>query len=502
MDITSTGNRKGFTIVELLVVIVVIGILAAITIVSYTGITQKAASATLKSDLKNASTRLSMDFVSNGAYPATKEDANGGLGLSKSAGTTYTYIPNGSGYCLSATSATAGTSYRFDSSYGSVELGSCIVSWTQVSSGKDFICGVTNTAKVYCWGNNSNGQLGNNSTTSSAVPVAVDTSGVLSGKTIKFVSSGTYHACAIASDDNIYCWGANGWGQLGTGTTNGSMVPVAIDKTGVMNGKTIKMMMAGNSHSCVVASDNLPYCWGANSSGQLGDGTGVENHSPVAVTMSGVLSGKTIKYLSSADAAHTCVIASDDNGYCWGYNFAGQIGNGATSAALAPAAVNTAGVLSGRTLKSITVGSFHTCAVASDNNAYCWGYNSGYGQLGSGAGTDSSVPLAVVMNGALNGKTVKMISGGGYHTCAIGSDDNGYCWGSNSSGAGQLGNNSPIGTNAPVSVVMNGALNGKTLKSISLGYEFSCGLASDNALYCWGTGYGWVPVAGQTPPQS
>jgi len=115
MKSCSNIKNKGFTIVELLVVIVVIGVLAAITIVSYTGITQRAAVATLQADLQNASTRLGLDYVLNGVYPANEAAANGGQGLPKSAGTTYNYTVNVNTYCISATSTSAASVYHMSS---------------------------------------------------------------------------------------------------------------------------------------------------------------------------------------------------------------------------------------------------------------------------------------------------------------------------------------------------------------------------------------------------
>ena len=97
------------------------------------------------------------------------------------------------------------------------------------------------------------GQLGNNSTANSSVPVKVDTSGVLAGKTIKQISTGHYHTCAVASDDKMYCWGENNNGELGNGSTVDSRVPVAVNMTGVLAGKTIKQISTGPSyHTCVM----------------------------------------------------------------------------------------------------------------------------------------------------------------------------------------------------------------------------------------------------------
>src|SRR5690606_41023107 len=123
---------------------------------------------------------------------------------------------------------------------------------------------------VYCWGSGSSGKLGNGSTDSSSVPVAVSTSGVLAGKTVTDISVGSSSACAIA-DGSAYCWGQNIVGGLGNGSRVDSSVPVAVSTSGVLAGKTVTDISAGQ-HACAVA-DGEAYCWGSGNSGRLGNGS-------------------------------------------------------------------------------------------------------------------------------------------------------------------------------------------------------------------------------------
>jgi alpha-tubulin suppressor-like RCC1 family protein len=357
-------------------------------------------------------------------------------------------------------------------------------SWLQISSGGNHTCAISSDNNAYCWGNNSNGQLGNNSTNTSTVPVQVDTTGVLSGKTIKQISSGGNHTCAISSDNNAYCWGNNSNGQLGNNSTNTSTVPVQVDTTGVLSGKTIKQISSGGNHTCAISSDNNAYCWGLNSYGQLGNGTTSSSSVPVAVTQSGALSGLNVVDIESGSYDNTCAIASDNNAYCWGFNDSdGELGNNNTASSANPTAVYKSGVLAGLYIKSISVGYYHTCAIASDNNAYCWGYNSN-GQLGNGSTTHALQPVAVDNTDNLSDLTIKDISVGNYHTCAIASDNNAYCWGYNSSG--QLGNQQTSISTSPVAVYRGGSLSSKSILQISSGGYHTCAIASDNNAYCWG----------------
>lgn len=161
-----------------------------------------------------------------------------------------------------------------------------------VSMGGYSACAINSSDMAYCWGRNDVGQLGNGSTTGSFTPVPVSTSGVLAGKTMLAISSGTNHACAIASDNNAYCWGAGASGQLGNGLSADSSVPVAVSTTGVLSGKTILAIAAGDNYTCAIASDNQAYCWGGNGAGQLGNNSTTPSNTPVVVNTSGVLSGK------------------------------------------------------------------------------------------------------------------------------------------------------------------------------------------------------------------
>ncbi len=324
------------------------------------------------------------------------------------------------------------------------------------------------------WGYNEYGQLGNGSTIDSNVPVAVDTSGVLAGKTVAAIAAGDGHTCVVA-DGKAYCWGENRHRELGSGLQQAvSLVPVAVDASGVLAGKTVTAISAGAYHTCVVA-DGKAYCWGLNSFGAVGNNSTILGDVPVAVNTSGVLSGKTVTAISAGNE-HTCAVA-DGKAYCWGSNSFGQLGNGSTTKSLVPVAVNTSGVLSGKTVTAISAGYSHTCAVAG-GKAYCWGWNLD-GQLGKEVADDnfSRVPVAVDTSGVLSGKTVTAISAGWSRTCAV-ADGKAYCWGADA-----------IESNfVPVAVNTSGALSGKTITAISATGGPTC-VVADGKAYCWGNNY-------------
>lgn len=341
-------------------------------------------------------------------------------------------------------------------------------------------CVVADSA-AYCWGYNASRQLGLGNTTDTSTPSPVLTSGVLAGKSMVAVSAGQNHSCGLDSDGKAYCWGANSSGQLGDGSSTTRTIPVAVDVSGVLAGKVLSSISAGSSYTCAVDSDGKAYCWGSNGTRQLGDGSNTQRNSPVAVDVSGVLAGKVISKISVGviNGGHTCAVASDA-AYCWGSNAFSQVGAPVGHPASAPTAVTASGVLAGKTVTDIVAGTDLSCAVAS-SGVYCWGRNN-FGQLGDGSTTTRSTPVAVSTAGVLAAKSMVKVSSAGYSSCALDSSGVSYCWGSN--GEGELGVGSTVNSSVPVTVSAAGVLSGRVLTSIVSGSGFTC--ASDSEVYCWG----------------
>jgi alpha-tubulin suppressor-like RCC1 family protein/competence protein ComGC len=484
-------TSKAFTVVELVVVIVVIAVLAVVVTIGYNGVTSSARDKSLQSDVDSTESELARYAIKhNGIYGSalawnSSQGANANIGFMPSGDNSVAVTSGQDGYCIQAYNP--GSNYKTLATAFRKGQG-CVDSWTQLSLGGTFTCGIGNDANAYCWGANGSGQLGGGTTGDSYSPVAIAKDDVLLGKTIKSLAvGGTNHVCAIASDNLAYCWGAGTNGRLGTGSSSSSATPASVSTTGVLSGKTMKALSSGNNSTCAIASDNLGYCWGLNTSGQLGNNSTTSSSSAVAVTMTGALAGKTLKNIATGGSS-ACAIASDNLVYCWGDNSYGQLGDGTTTPSSVPVAVNTAGVLSGKTIKNIAVAGNFACVIASDSKVYCWGDKS-FGRLGDATSSgNSSVPVAVVWTGVLSGKTAKSIdtatSGG--HTCIIASDNKAYCWGQGS--AGQLGNSATTSTvSSPVAVVTNDALSGKTLSSIAVNGSHTCTIATTGLAYCWGS---------------
>ena len=365
--------------------------------------------------------------------------------------------------------------------------------------------------QAYCWGSNFSGQLGDGFTADSDVPVAVDTSGVLAGKTLTQISTGADSACALDSSGAAYCWGDNGSGELGDGNFTGSDSPVAVDTSGVLAGKTLTQISGGGGFTCALDSTGAAYCWGDNNVGQLGDGTEgpiTGSDVPVAVLTSGALAGKTLTQISAGDQG-VCGLDSTGAVYCWGNNLSGMFGTDSFDNSDVPVAVANAGALAGVPISQIALGTEHMCELDNAGAAYCAGYN-GYGELGDGNTTNSAEMIAVDTSSALAGQSLAQIAVGVTSTCAVSDDGAVYCWGGNQSG--DLGNGSSAeGSDIPVAVDTTGVLSGVTLIQATVGWHHACAEDTTGLVYCWGDNtYGElgdgtttsssVPVLAGTPP--
>jgi len=306
----------------------------------------------------------------------------------------------------------------------------------QVVCGFQHTCAVKTDGSAWCWGYNGNGQLGDGTTVNKAMPVSV--SGLGSG--VSQMAAGNSHTCAMKTDGSAWCWGNNGVGQLGDGTTVNKITPTAVSGLG----SGVSQMNAGKNHNCVVKMDGSAWCWGWNVNGQIGDGTATTpKTTPTAV--SGF--GSDVSHLV-AGINHTCAVKMDGSAWCWGLNNYGQLGDGTTTQRLTPIAVS--GLNSG--VSQMLAGYDHTCAVKTDGSARCWGYN-GYGQIGDGTTTTpKTTPTAV--SGL--GSGVSLMVAGYYHTCAIKTDGSAWCWGFNNSG--QLGDGTTINRSTPTAVLFEGDL--------------------------------------------
>lgn len=243
-----------------------------------------------------------------------------------------------------------------------------------VSAGGHHSCAISAQGALSCWGRNFSGELGNGTTTDSNIPV------VVIGSDVVAVSAGEYHTCALLASGAVKCWGNNSAGQLGTGSTNGSTVPV--DVVGLDAG--VHTIAAGSGHSCAATSGAGVLCWGDNDGGELGNSTTEGSRLPVAVT------GLSEPIISLAlGYEHSCAVTDAGIVKCWGANSLGQLGNGSDTNSSIPVTITNF-----PDIRLVQAGRWHTCALNVAGYTSCWGSNT-YGQLGHDSGDyTSTIPVS------------------------------------------------------------------------------------------------------------
>ncbi len=306
------------------------------------------------------------------------------------------------------------------------------------ANGSGTTCILATGSHVYCWGYGGQGQIGNGSFALAHAPAAVSFSG-LTGTINQIAGTGSTSFCVLTSSSQIWCWGGNVDGSLGNGTITNSDVPVAVERTGVLSGKTINTLAGSAGTYCVLDNAGKAYCWGNGLDGALGNGTKLVSKVPVAVLTNNDLAGKTLTAIA-ASSNHTCALDAAHQLYCWGTNKFGTNGLGlpdgstnTSSAQLTPKHVSS---MSSVSLNAISSGGTESCATSTGGALYCWGGE----PVGDGYTINDALSPVHVNGGMLGSKVVTAASSGDYNTCAIDSDGSLYCWGVDDNN--QIGDNS------------------------------------------------------------
>jgi alpha-tubulin suppressor-like RCC1 family protein len=342
-----------------------------------------------------------------------------------------------------------------------------------LSAGGTHTCMTTHAGEVRCWGGNESGQLGNGTTGKASL--VVEAREIPGGAAA--VESGADHTCAVGADGKVWCWGGNGKGQLGDGMAADRSVPAAVES---LEARAV-MLAAGDSFTCALTETGGVKCWGWNIRGQLGDGTFADRALPADVNG---LSGGVIAI--AAGAEHACALLAAGSIQCWGNGSEGQLGTGLRQISNLPVeavgmpegaveiaaggSYSCARTAGGKVMcwgrlgaplseadstavceiagfqgepVSIHVGSDFACVLGPAGGVECWGGNL-LGQLGDGSGADSrSRPAAVAgLTGAAG------LTAGNSHACALRQDGGIACWGDNY--RWQLGSKKPNSSSVPL----------------------------------------------------
>lgn len=317
------------------------------------------------------------------------------------------------------------------------------------------------------------------------------------------LASGTAHVCAILDNGALKCWGENECGQLGLGNTqkrglNAGDMGDGLPGVDLGTGRTAKAVACGRNHTCALLDNNAVKCWGdrealgtsENVGRYVGDGPGEMGNDLPNVSLG---TGRTARAIA-AGLSHSCAILDDATLKCWGNNIWGAAGNGTNvSPQFGTMGDNLfpVNVGAGRTVKAVTAGAYHTCALLDIGSVKCWGLN-GSGQLGQGhsrnlgnSPTDMGDNLPAVQLGL--GRSAKAVSAGAYFTCALLDDGSVKCWGGGALGTGDQVPRGAVPGDMGDNLLPISLGTGRTARAISAGYGSACAILDDNSLKCWGS---------------
>lgn len=338
-----------------------------------------------------------------------------------------------------------------------------VTGFKTLAVGDNYTCAIKKIDNsLWCWGQNSGQQLGSGSAEDQSTPIPIEIT-----KTWAQVEGGAQNTCALSMQNKLYCWGLNANGEVGNQSRTLTPIPTLI---GVDTWTSISL---GKNHVCGIKSDNTLWCWGSNANNQLGVST-----APLTYASNPTQLPYADWIAISANGDHTCGIRHEttvnNTLWCWGKNDQGQLGLGDTATRNVPTKVGT-----DTDWLAVSTGAEHTCAIKTTGTLWCWGANN-FGQLGknvpdpNGADPKLTSPTQVGSD-----TTWSILSNGGYHTCAIKSDNTLWCWGN--SDYGQIG----VGVTAPVATLQKVA-SSVGVKRVASGASHTCAINSSDKLYCWG----------------
>ena len=334
--------------------------------------------------------------------------------------------------------------------------------WKQVSAGNNFISAIKTDGTLWCWGNNGNGQLGDNTTTSRSTPVTT----FAGGTNWKQVSCGYFNTAAIKTDGTLWIWGSGTNGKLGTNDVAQRLTPV----TTFAGGNDWKQVSAGRNHNAVIKTDGTLWVWGANTFGALGIGNVTTPRCTPVTTFAGGNNWKQVSVGGDAPTTgHTAAIKTDGTLWIWGGGGNGQLGTNNTSSRCTPVTTFAGGT----NWKQVATGDSFTSATKTDGTLWTWGYNFN-GQLGNNSAVDRPTPVTTFAGGT----NWNQVSCGYSNIAAIKTDGTLWCWGNASSG--RLGND--IGGSTSRSTPVTTFAGGTNWKQVDCGFSHTSAIRTSDDL--------------------
>lgn len=294
--------------------------------------------------------------------------------------------------------------------------------WRRVSAGGGTTCGIKKNERLFCWGVNHRGQLGDGTTKQRLRPVVV-----AKNKKWTSVNASWFNTCGITRQTQLYCWGDNAAGQIG----DGGMAKVRTKPTLVKKGKNWTSVSVGSRFVCATKKNGALFCWGGNLFGQLGHGGYAGKSKPARVG-----TGSSWAEVSTS-WTHTCARNTSGGVFCWGRNTFGQVGDGSVTTTPTPRQV-----VGNLKAVDITTTEGASCAIDTNARVQCWG-NNAYGVIGDGSKAFATSPEAGPAD-------MREIEGGWRHVCGVTTSGSTSCWGQND--RAQLGNGTLTSSPAPTEV--------------------------------------------------
>lgn len=341
---------------------------------------------------------------------------------------------------------------------------------------------ISSTGKLFGWGQNVNGLLGEPTALVYQTPTPINLPTLNQGETVLDIQIGGTHALLITSTGRIFAWGDNASGQLGDGSVSAKSTPTLITFSSLSSNERITSIAAGFNHSLAITSLGRVFAWGANASGQLGNGTTNLRSTPTLISVANLNSSETIISVY-AGLNHSMVLTSSSRVFAWGANADGELGIGSTSSANTPTLVSFTNLNQGETISNLYVGEKHSFALTSSKRVWSWGANNA-NQINNSSSVRLTSPTLVSFSGLIQGETISSLIPGGQHSLAITSNARVYAWGDNDSG--QLGNGLIQRLQSPTFISIPNLSQGETISSIHAGFKHTFAITSNNQLYAWG----------------
>lgn len=349
---------------------------------------------------------------------------------------------------------------------------------------------ITSSGKIYLWGNNFAGQLGDGDTLNRIIPYDISTNFKLShNERIISIDLGSAHSSSLSSEGRVFTWGENFSGQLGDGTTINRLTPTEITQNfnSAQSDKVISIKL-GEGFSAALTQEGRVFTWGQNWRGQLGNNDYIERLTPIEITSNFKLNPSERIILISLGNSHSAALSSEGRVFTWGYGEYGQLGSGDTEVSK----LNPIDITSNLNLNeeekiiSIKLGKEHSAALSSNGRLFSWGHNF-YGQIGSDTSSLYLFPIEITNNFRFEeGEFIQSIELGGYHSAALTSQGKMFTWGWN--GFGQLGNSSNLPNMTPVEINSRLFPNPKDrISLINFGANSSAVITRDRKIFTWGS---------------